>query len=75
MNAAWKYTVDQGMGAFSDEMDKDSPLIMLSDREAISSDRAFALPHCLWADASFFYYCLLFRGIQIYGPRLFLVSF
>ena len=59
MNAAWKYTVDQGMGAFSDEMDgsdKDSPLIMLSDRETASSGRrTYALPHCLWTDVRFFF--------------------
>ncbi|KAM3184690.1 hypothetical protein ACTXT7_007851 [Hymenolepis weldensis] len=53
MNAAWKSTVDQGMGAFSDEadgLDKDSPLMVLSDRETSSSKRNYALPHCLWAD-------------------------
>ncbi|VDM16644.1 unnamed protein product [Hydatigera taeniaeformis] len=53
MNAAWKYTVDQGMGAFSDEaddLDKDSSFINLSDSETSSSRRTYALPHCLWAD-------------------------
>lgn len=55
MNAAWKSTVDQGMGAFSDEadgLDKDSPLMVLSDCETSSSKRNYALPHCLWADVS-----------------------
>ncbi|KAL5966648.1 putative phosphatidylinositol 4-kinase alpha-like protein P2 [Taenia solium] len=53
MNAAWKYTVDQGMGAFSDEaddIDKDSSLIILSDWDASLAGRTYALPHCLWAD-------------------------
>ncbi|VDL61058.1 unnamed protein product [Hymenolepis diminuta] len=53
MNAAWKSTIDLGMGAFSDEadgLDKDSPLMVLSDRETSSSKRNYALPHCLWAD-------------------------
>ncbi|KAL5111912.1 Phosphatidylinositol 4-kinase alpha [Taenia crassiceps] len=53
MNAAWKYTVDQGMGAFSDEADdfaKDSSLIILSDWEASLPGRTYALSHCLWAD-------------------------
>lgn len=57
MNAAWKTTVDQAMGAFSDEadgLDKDSPLIMFSDRDTSSSKRDYAFPHCLWADVSTF---------------------
>ncbi|KAM7540134.1 hypothetical protein Aperf_G00000023823 [Anoplocephala perfoliata] len=53
MHAAWKTTVDQAMGAFSDEadgLDKDSPLIILSNSETSLSKRDYALPHCLWAD-------------------------
>uniref|UniRef100_A0A915EXF0 1-phosphatidylinositol 4-kinase n=1 Tax=Echinococcus canadensis TaxID=519352 RepID=A0A915EXF0_9CEST len=53
MNAAWKYTVDQGMGAFSDEadgLDRDSSFIIVSDWDTSLSGRTYALPHCLWAD-------------------------
>ncbi len=57
LSAAWKYTVDQSMGAFAEErtgLCKSSPLIMLADRgpSNTASSEASALPHCLWADVS-----------------------
>ncbi|VDD76796.1 unnamed protein product [Mesocestoides corti] len=53
LNAAWKYTVDQGMGAFSEEVGgsgSGNPLIMLSDRDQTTSTENYALPHCIWVD-------------------------
>ncbi|BHF57761.1 Phosphatidylinositol 4-kinase alpha [Sparganum proliferum] len=52
LNAAWKYTVDQGMGAFAMEAEgseRASPLIV-SDAVSMSPNEVDATPHSMWTE-------------------------
>ncbi|VDL89608.1 unnamed protein product [Schistocephalus solidus] len=52
LNAAWKYTIDQGMGAFAleaEDAERASPLIV-SDSVSMSPSEVDATPHSMWTE-------------------------
>ncbi|VDN32249.1 unnamed protein product [Dibothriocephalus latus] len=54
LNAAWKYTIDQGMGAFAmeaEDAERASPLIV-SDSVSMNPNEVDATPHSMWTEAS-----------------------